>query len=88
VTPIREISADATRLDDAPPPRRRRRSRADYDDEEEMVYAGKGASTGWILGIILGVCALIFAICMGIASLLNSGPGARHGGPPFGPLRR
>ena len=71
-----------------PRPVRRRPRRADYEDDEDLLYAGKSNSAGWVIGIVIGIVALIFAVLFGLANL---GPGGRggggRGGPPFGPLR-
>ena len=70
------------------PVRRRRPRRADYEDDEDLLYAGKSNSAGWVIGIVIGIIALIGAVLFGLANLgPGGGRGGGRGGPPFGPLR-
>jgi hypothetical protein len=69
-----------------PPPVRRRPRRSDYEDDEDLLYAGKNNSAGWVIGIVIGIIALIFAVLFGLANLgPGGGRGGGRGGPPFGP---
>jgi hypothetical protein len=89
IAKIQEIAAapyDDRDDDELPPPRRRRRRRRYDDDDEDMLYAGKSSSALFIIIAVIGVIALLAAICTGLAGLV-SGPGKRQGGPPFGPRR-
>jgi len=91
IAKIQEIGArigETEEEEERPRPVRRRPRRADYEDDEDLLYAGRSNSTGWVIGIVIGIVALIFAVLFGLANL---GPGGRggggRGGPPFGPLR-
>jgi hypothetical protein len=92
IATIQDIGARLGPEDDEEPPRprpvRRPPRRSDYEDDEDLLYAGKSNSAGWVIGIIIGVVALIGAILFGLANLgPGGGRGGGRGGPPFGPLR-
>lgn len=92
IAKIRDIGANLPgNIDEEERPRprpvRRRPRRADYGDDEDLLYGGRSSSAGWVVGIVIGVIALIGAVLFGLANLGPGRGGGGRGGPPFGPLR-
>src|SRR6516164_8835428 len=86
IAKIQEIGArigETEEEEERPRPRpvRRRPRRADYEDDEDLLYAGRSNSTGWVIGIVIGIVALIFAVLFGLANLGPGGRGGGRGGP-------